>query len=127
MGMIELPGSLRDFFVLQIEDELDSDSGDPDNWTNAVLVGLDALAEEIDQEVGENLVPKLEESGELEVKLVEQLPEAFSDLEGSDPTAEDLVGVLDKLCDIAWINEEGDDEIARGFMDGSDGYEDDEY
>ena len=61
------------------------------------------------------------------VKLVEQLPEAFSDLEGSDPTAEDLVGVLDKLCDIAWINEEGDDEIARGFMDGSDGYEDDEY
>ena len=125
--MIELPGSLREFFILQIEDELDPVNGGPQNWSVAVLRGLDALAEEIDQEVGENLVPKLEESGELESKLSELLPDAFSDLKGSDPTAEDLVGVLDKLCEVAWINEEGDDEIARGFMDGSDGYEDDEY
>lgn len=125
--MIELPGSLREFFILQIEDELDPINGGPKNWSDAVLRGLDALAEEIDQEVGENLVPKLEESGELESKLLVLLPEAYADLTGSDPTADDLVGVLDKLCEIAWINEDGDDEIARGFMDGTDGYEDDEY
>ena len=125
--MIELPGSLREFFIMQIEDELDPNDSGPKTWSKAVILGLDALAEEIDQEVGENLVPKLEESGELEDKLANLLPDAFSDLAGSDPTADDLVGVLDKLCEIAWINEEGDDEIARGFMDGSDGYEDDEY
>lgn len=125
--MIELPGSLREFFILQIEDELDPAVGQPKSWSVAIIVGLDALAEEIDQEVGENIVAKLEESGELEGKLVELLPDAFAHLAGSDATADDLVGVLDKLCEIAWINEDGDDEIARGFMDGSDGYEDDEY
>jgi hypothetical protein len=127
MGMIELPGSLREFFILQIEDELAPAEGQPKSWSAAIIIGLDALAEEIDQEVGENIVAKLEESGELEGKLGELLPDAFAHLEGSDATADDLVGVLDKLCEIAWINEDGDDEIARGFMDGSDGYEDEEY
>lgn len=125
--MIELPGSLREFFILQIEDELNPSQGQPKAWAAAVIVSLDALAEEIDQEVGENIVAKLEESGELEGKLIELLPNAFAGLTGSEPTGDDLVGVLDKLCEIAWINEDGDDEIARGFMDGSDGYEDDEY
>jgi len=125
--MIELPGSLREFLIEHIEEQLDPDEGVPSNWSSAVCIGLDALAEEIDQDLGENLLTHLEQSGELEGKLVELLPEAFSDLEGSDPTADELVGILDKLCEIAWVNEEGDDEIARGFMDGSDGYEDDEY
>jgi hypothetical protein len=125
--MIELPGSLREFLIQHIEEGLDPDKDSPENWTRSVISGLDALAEEVDQEVGENLVPRLEESGELESKLVTLLPEAYGELEGSDPTADDLVAVLDKLCEIAWINEEADDEIARGFMDGTDGYEDEEY
>jgi len=125
--MIELPGSLREFMIQHVEDELNQEDDGPKQWTDAISVGLDALAEEIDEEVGENLVVRLEESGELEGKLSELLPDALESLTGSDPTAEDLLGVLDKLCEIAWINEEADDEIARGLLDGSDGYEDDEY
>lgn len=124
--MVELPGSLRDFFILQIEEELDPAKSGPVNWTRAVIMGLDALAEEIDQDIGENIVPKLEESGELEGKLKNLLAEAFTELEGSDPTAEDMVNVLDKLCEIAWINEDGDDEIAKGFMDGNENLDDDD-
>jgi len=125
--MIELPGSLREFLILHIEDELDADTGGPESWTSAVVSGLEALAEEIDEEVGENLIPRLEESGELEGKLANLLPEVLRGLKVSDPTADNLVNILNKLCEIAWINEEADDEIARSFMDGSDGYEDEEY
>ena len=118
---------LDDLLVDYLYDELDADTGGPESWTSAVVSGLEALAEEIDEEVGENLIPRLEESGELEGKLANLLPEVFRGLEGSDPTADDLVNILNKFCEIAWINEEADDEIARSFMDGSDSYEDEEY
>jgi hypothetical protein len=32
---------------------------------------------------------------------------------------------LNSVCEVAWIDEDGDDEIAKGFME-SDGYEDDD-
>ena len=47
--MIELPGSLREFVVERIDDELSSKS-DPKEWVRCLLVGLDALAEEMDEE-----------------------------------------------------------------------------
>jgi hypothetical protein len=40
---------------------------------------------------------------------------------------EDLVSNLDKLCEVAWIDEDGDDEIAKGFLDGTDDFEEDEF
>jgi len=123
--MIELPGSLRDVLVERIDEEIDAHGAStPEQWVEAVLVGLDAAAEELDEDLGENLVKNLEESGELEQSLSDELEEQFEDLD--DGSGEDLVRILDGVCEIAWINEDGDEEIAKGFME-SDGYEDEEY
>ena len=124
-AMIELPGSLRDVLVERIDEEIDAhDASTPAEWVEALLVGLDAAAEELEEDLGENLVKNLEESGELEQSLSNEIE---GHLEDSDDTSgEDIVRILDGVCEIAWVNEDGDEEIAKGFME-SDGYEDEEY
>ena len=126
--MVELPGSLREFVIERVDEELDSTGAkDPSGWVDCVLSALDSLAEEIDEDVGENLVPTLETSGELDETLSDALTSAFGELDTDDPGGEDLITVVDKLCEVAWIDEEGDDEIAKGFMDAPDDFEDDEF
>ena len=123
--MIELPGSLRDLLCESIDEELEnSGADDVDGWIKSVFIGLDAAAEELDEDLGENLVRKLEESGELEQSLANELQEQVEDL--NDPGGDELIRILGTICEIAWVNEDGDDEIAKGFME-ADGYEDEDY
>jgi len=126
--MIELPGSLREYVIERIDEELESTGAkDPSGWVTCLLAALDSLAEEIDEDMGENLIPTLETSGELDEPLSSALASAFAALTTDDPGGEDLIGVVNKLCEIAWIDEEGDDEIAKGFMDSPDDFEDEEF
>jgi len=123
--MMELPGSLRELIVGRIDEEIETNGADsPTAWLGCVLAGLEVAAEELDEEVGENLVTKLEESGELEQSFGDEFEEQFEDLE--DPSGDDLMRLIDSTCEIIWINEDGDDQIARGFME-SDGYEEEDY
>jgi hypothetical protein len=126
--MIELPGSLREFLIERVEEEMDTTkASDPVSWTHCVLHGIDALGEELDEELGENLVPRLEQSAELEEPLATCLVQVLAAMSTGNPVGEDLVGNLDKLCEIVWIDEDGDDEIAKGFLDGTDDFEEDEF
>jgi hypothetical protein len=68
-------------------------------------------------------VSKLEDSGELEQSLSKELQDQFEGL--TDITGEEIIRILNSVCEVAWIDEDGDDEIAKGFME-SDGYEDDD-
>jgi len=123
--MMELPGSLRDLLCESIDEELEtSGASDPEGWVRCLFVGLDSAAEELDEDLGENLVQKLEESGELEQSLSKELAEQFDGL--VEPAGDDLIRVLDSVCEVAWINEDDDDQIAKGFME-SDGYEEEDY
>lgn len=123
--MIELPGSLRDVIIERIDEEIETTGADePEGWFACFLAGLDVAAEELDEELGENLITRLEESGELEQSLADELEEQFEDLD--NPSGDDLMRVVDAVCEVAWINEDGDDQIAKGFME-SDGYEDEDY
>jgi hypothetical protein len=123
--MIELPGSLRDLVLERVDEALEvSGASKASAWTDCVLSGLEALAEEMEEDIGENLVSKLEESGELEQSLSKELTESYKSL--SDPSGDELIRVLERACEVAWINEDGDDEIAKGFME-SDGYQDEEF
>ena len=126
--MIELPGSLREFLVERVDEEMDATgASDPASWTHCVLHGIDALGEELDEELGENLVPRLEQSAELEDSLSNCMTQSLEGTDDPDLNGDDLVNTLDKLCEIAWIDEDGDDEIAKGFLDGSDDFEEDEF
>ncbi len=123
--MMELPGSLREMIVERIDEEIETNGADsPAAWLACVLAGLEVAAEELDEEIGENLVSKLEESGELEQSFGDEFEEQLEDLD--DPSGDDLMRLIDSTCEIIWINEDGDDQIARGFME-SDGYEEEDY
>ena len=123
--MMELPGSLRDLLCESIDEELEtSGANDPEGWIRCLFIGLDSAAEELDEDLGENLVQKLEESGELEQSLTKELAKQFEGL--VEPAGDDLIRVLDSVCEVAWINEDDDDQIAKGFME-SDGYEEEDY
>ena len=123
--MLELPGSLRDLIIERIDEEIETNSANsPAAWLSCVLAGLDVAAEELDEEIGENLVSKLEDSGELEQSFGDEFEGQFEDL--NDPSGDDLMRLIDSTCEIIWINEDGDDQIARGFME-SDGYEEEDY
>ena len=123
--MLELPGSLRDLIIERIDEEIETNGADsPETWLACVLAGLDVAAEELDEEIGENLVTKMEESGELEQSFGDEFKEQFANL--VEPSGDDLMRVIDSACEVVWINEDGDDQIARGFME-SDGYEDEDY
>ena len=123
--MIELPGSLRDLLCESIDEELENSGADElSGWIQCVFIGLDAAAEELDEDLGENLVQKLEESGELEQSLSDELEEQLEDI--VDPSGDELIRILGNVCEIAWINEDGDDQIAKGFME-ADSYEDEDY
>ena len=123
--MMELPGSLRDMIIARIDEEIETNDADsPESWLHCVLAGLEVAAEELDEEIGENLVTKLEESGELEQSFGAEFKQQFADLD--EPSGDDLMSIIDSACEVIWINEDGDDQIARGFME-SDGYEDEDY
>ena len=122
--MIELPGSLKEVLIERIDEQIDAKGASaPKQWFEALLVGLDAAAEELDEDLGENLVSKLEESGELEQSLSKELQGQFEGL--TDITGDEIIRILNSVCEVAWVDEDGDDEITKGFME-SDGYEDDE-
>ena len=123
--MIELPGSLKELLRERVDEALEtSGAATPAEWVQSLFTGLDAAAEELDEGLGENLVLKLEESGELEQSLSNELKKQFESL--NEPSADDLMRVMDAVCEVAWIDEDGDAQIARGFME-SDGYEDEDY
>jgi hypothetical protein len=123
--MIELPGSLKELLRERVDEELEtSGASTPEQWVHSLFIGLDAAAEELDEDLGENLIIKLEESGELEQSLTKELEEQFGNL--SEPAADDLIRMMDSVCEVAWIDEDDDDQIAKGFME-SDGYEDEDY
>jgi len=122
--MMELPGSLRDVLIERIDEEIDAkDSTTPDELFEALLVGLEAAAEELDEDIGENLVVRLEESGELEQSLSSELQLHFQNL--TEASGDEIVRILNSVCEVAWIDEDGDEEIAKGFME-ADGYDDDD-
>ncbi len=121
--MIELPGSLRDMLIERIDEQIDAKGASaPDQWIDALLVGLEAAAEELDEDLGENLVSKLEDSGELEQSLSKELKGYFKDL--TEANGDEIVRIMNSVCEVAWIDEDGDEEIAKGFME-SDGYDED--
>ena len=123
--MIELPGSLKELLRERVEEELEtSGANTPELWVRSLFIGLDAAAEELDEDLGENLVLRLEESGELEQSLANELVTQFENLK--EPGADDLIRMMDSVCEVAWIDEDDDDQIAKGFME-SDGYEDEDY
>jgi len=114
--MLELPHSMRDLLVEQLDDYCEKldDTSDTDAIAEAIVEMIEAVGQEVTAIEAEEIVSQLEASGELDASLVEVLEEAFATNSGFDYTGDEIVTLIAKLCEIDWLD--ADEEDDAGFF-----------
>ena len=136
--MIQLPHEMRDTVVEQLDEYLEAQTGTPDGETVAayVIELLGSAAEELKIDDADEIVLKLETSGELEASLQELLEEEFERDDELEFTGEEIVSLIEKVCDVEWTtkdddddedeDDDDDDDDPDGFFDDMGGDEDED-
>lgn len=137
--MMQLPHEMRDTMVEQLDEYFDAQTGTPEPEALAAhLVELViSVAEEMKLEDSDELLLKLESSGELDASLLEVLEEEFESNQEFEFTGEDVVGIFEKVCDLEWTAKDDDDDAEEkedddddddpdGFFDEMGGEEDED-
>lgn len=133
--MIQLPHEMRDHLVEQLDEYLEAQTGTPDGEVVAayVIELLGTVAEELKVDDADEITLKLESSGELEASLQELLEEEFESNEELEYTGEEIVTLIEKVCDVEWTTaddtddeEDEDDDDPDGFFDDMGGEDDDD-
>lgn len=127
--MVELPQEMRELLAERLDDFISelTDTSDPESIAQSIVKVIEAIADEVEYEKADEVISRLETSGELEGSLVEVLEEHLSAEEEFDFTGEDIVSLLEKICEIEWADAEddGDDDDVDDFFDEEDA--DDDY
>ncbi len=125
--MMQLPHELRDTVVEQLDEYLESQNGTPDAEAVAAFVVdlLGSAAEDLKLDDADDIVLKMETSGELEASLLELLEEHFESSEDMEFTAEDILALIEKVCDVEWTTKDDEDAEDEDEEDDPDGFFDD--
>lgn len=125
--MMQLPHELRDTVVEQLDEYLESQNGTPDAEAVAAFVVdlLSTAAEDLKLPDADDIVLKLETSGELEASLLELLEEHFESSEDMEFTAEEILALIEKVCDVEWTTKDDEDAEEEDDEDDPDGFFDD--
>lgn len=125
--MMQLPHELRDTVVEQLDEYLESQNGTPDAEAVAAFVVdlLSTAAEDLKLPDADDIVLKLETSGELEASLLELLEEHFESSEDMEFTAEEILALIEKVCDVEWTTKDDEDAEEEADEDDPDGFFDD--
>lgn len=125
--MMQLPHELRDTVVEQLDEYLESQNGTPDAEAVAAFVVdlLGTAAEDLKLPDADDIIVKMETSGELEASLLELLEEHFESSEDLEFTAEDILALIEKVCDVEWTTKDDDDAEDEDEEDDPDGFFDD--
>lgn len=111
---MELPESIREALVNDLEEFLANLPDDPDAEmvANFLIEQLEIYA---DERGIDDIIVSLEESGSLEASLREELENEMSSNDDFEFTEEECVELLETMCDIEWIEDEDDatDEVAE--------------
>jgi hypothetical protein len=134
--MMQLPHEMRDTLVEQLDDYLEGLSGSPDAETVAsfVLELIGTVADELKVADADEIVLKMESSGELDASLLELLEEEFEGDEEFEYSGDEILGLIEKVCEIEWTtkddddddDDEDDDDDPDGFFDDMGGDDDDD-
>lgn len=136
--MMQLPHEMRDTMVEQLDEYLDAQTGTPEpEMVAAHLVELVCtVADELKLDDADEILLKLESSGELDASLLEVLEEEFEGNHEFEFTGEDIVNLLEKVCDIEWTTKDDDEDDSEedaededdpdGFFDEMGGEEDED-
>ena len=106
---MQLPFSMRDSLVEDLDEYLEAISSTPD--TESVVNYVIELLETYGEDEGlEEIVATLEEEGQLDGTLSEALEEEMSSNDEFEFTGEEIVSLLERLCDIEWERSEDDED-----------------
>jgi hypothetical protein len=123
--MIQLPHEMRDTLVEQLDEYLDAQTGSPDPETVAtyVIELIGTASEEMALDDADEIILKLESSGELEASLLELLEEEFESNDEFEFTGEEIVSLVEKRCEVEWTSsDEDDDDDEKDEEDDPDGF-----
>lgn len=125
--MIQLPHEMRDTLVEQLDEYIDGQGATPEPEVVAAYVVdlIGSVAEELKIDDGDEVILKLESSGELDASLLELLEEEFESNDEFEYTGEEIVSLVEKVCDVEWTtkddeeeeDDDDDDEDPDGFFD----------
>lgn len=106
---MQLPNSMRDNMVDDLDEYLEAVSASPDTEAiaNYVIELLETYAE--NQGV-DDVVAALEESAALDNPLAETLEEEMSSNDEFEYTGEEIISLLERLCEIEWVESDDDDD-----------------
>ena len=117
--MVELPQEMRELLVERLDDFISelTDTSDTESIAQSIVHAIEAIADQVEYEKAEEVISRLEASGELEGSLGEVLEEHLSAEDEFDFTGEDLVSLIEKICEIEWadLEDENEDDIDDFF------------
>lgn len=106
---MQLPNSMRDHIVTDLDEYLEAVSASPD--TEAIAAYVIELLETYAEDAGiDDIVAGLEEETGLDGTLSETLEEEMSSNDEFEYTGEEIVSLVERLCEIEWIEGEDDDD-----------------
>jgi hypothetical protein len=122
---VQLPYSMREALVDDLDEFLEAFSSDPEPEAVANYI-IEALETYADEEGIDDIIPTLEEEGELEATLQETLETEMTSNDEFEYTGEELVSLLERLTGIEWEASD-DDEEEDDDEDDEDDEDDDEW
>ena len=108
---MQLPYSMRESLVDDIDEFLGAFSSDPEPEQVATYL-IEHLETFADDEGIDDIVPTLEEEGELEGSLQEALESEMGSNDEFEFTGEEIVSLFERLCGVEWADADDDDEDA---------------
>lgn len=106
---MQLPQSIREALVNDLEDFLSNLPDDPEPEMVATFL-IEQLEYYADEKGIEDVVAQLEESGALDGSLQDELESEMSSNDDFEYTEEEVVALLERLSDIEWDEDEDDVE-----------------
>jgi hypothetical protein len=103
---VQLPNTMRDKMVEDLDEYLEAVSASPD--TEAIASYVIELLETYAEDAGiDDVVATLEEESTLDGTLVETIEEEMSSNDEFEYTGEEITSLLERLCDIEWVDSGG--------------------
>jgi len=127
--MIDLPHEMRDMLVEQLDEYMEAleEEMAAEEVASYMVDLLQEAAQECEVEQADDIVGLLESSGDLEATLAEMLTEHLENQDLDLVSPEEIVAVVEKLCEIEWGSDE-DEMFGVDELDDELGFdENDEY
>lgn len=106
---MQLPNSMRDHLVDDLDEYLEAVSASPD--TEAISHYVIELLETYAEDAGiDDIVAALEEETALDGSLGETIEEEMSSNDEFEYTGEEIVSLLERICEITWAESEEEDD-----------------